>query len=138
MRRPSVQSYGTRGSRLWWLRAWRKTRPRCEPNSKPNSWRAAKTVEEAFPKPVTQSTTGPAAVADYQSSRATLRWYRRWLLLYKPARPRAWVPRVFFYLMAVELIALPFILFDPEERDDWIYGVIGVLALTLLFRGLSG
>ena len=71
------------------------------------------------------------------SARAPIPWYRRWLLLYKPVRAVAWLPRIFFYACVAEMIFILFSLLDPSERQDWQYAVIAFVFLIAIFRGLS-
>lgn len=48
------------------------------------------------------------------------RFWRRWLLLYKPVRPRAWVARIPFYLLILILLVVASQASnDPPRGDDW-------------------
>jgi len=98
---------------------------------------AASPVEEAYRQRAALVHPGNVDRAAYQDFRRSLSRSRRWLLLYKPPRALAWVPRLFFYGSLVEALAIPFTLIDPAERQDWQYGVIGILFLLVMFRALS-
>jgi hypothetical protein len=70
----------------------------------------------------------PATVSAQQ--RAKVGWFRRLLLLYPPPRKRAWVPRVFFYLVLVETIAYP--LLEPSNPDlRYFFVGVGVMLVIL-------
>jgi hypothetical protein len=81
----------------------------------------------------------PSSVLE-QSRIAHLGKLRRWFLLYRPSRRRAWVPRAFFYTFALYPVALfAAFLSDPVglQKDEWMgiaYLLIGDVALSLLFR----
>lgn len=98
---------------------------------------AAIPIEEAYRQPAGLAPASRIDRTNYAAFQRSVPRLRRWLLLYKPPRPIAWVPRVFFYLILAESIAIPFILLDPAERSDWQYAVIGFAFLLAVFRGLS-
>jgi hypothetical protein len=58
---------------------------------------------------------------------------RRWLLLYKPPRPRAWIPRIFFYYYYILSIPIrPFI-----TTHTVAFAVVYNLVVAFFFRWLS-
>jgi hypothetical protein len=66
--------------------------------------------------------------------------FRRWLLLYKPPRALAWLPRLFFYIYGV-LIVVSLIEWiaskDANQTDNATSLLIGSLVLCAIFRPLS-
>jgi hypothetical protein len=48
---------------------------------------------------------------DFLLWRQELPWWRRWLLLYKPARERAWIPRAIFYGYLIVTLLMPLLLY---------------------------
>jgi hypothetical protein len=95
---------------------------------------AAALVKGAFQQPISES-AAPSTLAEYSKLRNSLPRWRRWSLLYKPARTRAWIPRVLFYMFAVEGIVLVIVSWGDKEELSAI--VIGVLFWVFLFRSLS-
>ncbi len=59
---------------------------------------AAESVEKAFHVLAVQQASEAHAIQEHQRSRDSIPRLRRWLLLYKPPRARAWIPRIFFYI----------------------------------------
>jgi hypothetical protein len=84
----------------------------------------------AEPNPRQEDTPRVAVPAPAQSR------LRRWLLLYKPSRPVAWVPRLFFYFFAGSLAICT--LYIPRMGIG-LYLILGSFPalLAFLFRRLS-
>jgi hypothetical protein len=81
-----------------------------------------------------------ARSSDFQSRRKAIPSFRRWLLLYKPPRALAWLPRLFFYIYGV-LIVVSLIEWivskDANQTDNATSLLIGSLVLCAIFRPLS-
>ena len=60
----------------------------------------------------------PTLTAQRQRRLAHLPWIRRWLLLYQPLHPLAWLPRLFFYISVAFTVAVtPALLLDRSIVD---------------------
>ncbi len=94
---------------------------------------AAETVEKAFHVLAVQQASEAHAIQEHQRSQDSIPRLRRWLLLYKPPRARAWIPRIFFYIY---LFYTPFFPFLMGSDERWA-SVGGGLILIFVFRGLS-
>jgi hypothetical protein len=69
------------------------------------------------------------AAVEHKLYRASLSRFRRWLLLYKPPRSGAWIPRLMFYWI---LVSLPYI----ATRTDGAT-LLGAIIMIWAFRALS-
>jgi len=94
---------------------------------------AAESVEKAFHALALQQASEARALQERQRSRDSVSRFRRWFLLYKPPRARAWIPRTFFYLYVVYTPIFPFM---DDSTEAWA-AVGGGLVLVMLFRWLS-
>jgi hypothetical protein len=92
---------------------------------------SAEPVQQLFHK-TPANTPSLAGLADYLSFRSSLSRFRRWLLLYKPPRGRAWVPRIFFYYYLMTIPLRPFL-----SSHSMVFSVIYSLVMALFFRWLS-
>jgi hypothetical protein len=92
---------------------------------------AAEPVHQLFRKPPANAPR-VTSLAGYLSFRSSLSRFRRWLLLYKPPRGRAWVPRIFFYYYLMTIPLRPFL-----SRHSMVFSVVYSLVLALFFRWLS-
>lgn len=92
---------------------------------------AAEPVQLLFRKPP-ENAPRLAGLAEFLSFRSSLSRFRRWLLLYKPPRGRAWVPRIFFYYYVMTIPLRPFL-----SSHSMVFSVIYSLVLALFFRWLS-
>jgi hypothetical protein len=88
---------------------------------------AADSVQVAFRKPPAKVSPGtpPAQVS-------SLSRFRRWFLLYKPSRPRAWVPRIFFYYYVLSIPIRPMV-----TTHTVLFAVVYNLIVAFFFRWLS-
>lgn len=93
-------------------------------------------------KATTQVPSAASAAAMLAPAGARPSGIRRWLLLYRPPRAWAWIPRVFFYMYAFYFVFLPLSWIFPgflsrgnasSEVSLWITS----LFLMLFFRYLS-
>jgi hypothetical protein len=102
---------------------------------------AAQSVEEVYHKPATRQPSAHVAVSQYQEHRSSLSRIRRWFLLYKPPRWRAWVPRLFFYIYVLEASLAPFAPFVRRGGymgfPDRLVMFLGSVLAALVFRWLS-
>lgn len=99
---------------------------------------ATATVEEAFRPSALPVPAGNVAIADYDESRKSLSSFRRWLLLYKPPRGRAWIARLFFYVMVAETVFLPLMLAaSPGDRQAGPFLFFSSLFWIAVLRALS-
>jgi hypothetical protein len=97
-------------------KAWEQQRPAPEAKSREHA---------AQRENRTNNAASPATVIAPVRSR-----WRRWLLLYKPSRKVAWLPRVFFYYFAAFFVIVSFI--DPAPAVE-----ASLILLVFLFRYLS-
>lgn len=71
-------------------------------------------------------------VSAFQEKLHKLSFLRHTLLLYRPARQLAWVPRIFFFFFILEAIFIPFM--SPSDTfSDRFAGVFGCAILVLIF-----
>ena len=76
---------------------------------------------------------------EFQNRLGDLPFWRRLLLLYKPGRPNAWIPRLFFYVGLFFALLIPFGLAatEPTSHSDFLISE-GVFAVwILIFWSLS-
>lgn len=69
---------------------------------------AAKMVGDTFESFQAEVPTDMERLIEYERFRASISRFRRWLLLYRPPRARAWIPRFFFYYI---IVALPWLIY---------------------------
>ncbi len=66
--------------------------------------------------------------------------WREWLLLYRPARPLAWLPRIFFFAGLFLALLLLLTLADPAHafsRKDLLVVEVMLIVWMVIFRALS-
>lgn len=76
----------------------------------------------------------------FQSRLGDLSLWRRLLLFYRPARPTAWFPRIFFYAGVFCALLIPFGLAsptDPLTSHDFVISEAVFLVWIVIFRSLS-
>ena len=97
---------------------------------------AAESVEKAFCVLAVQRASEAQQASQHQRAQHSVSRVRRWLLLYKPPRARAWIPRLFFYLYLVYTPFFPFI--GPrKEPSEAAVGVLGGVLMIIIFRALA-
>lgn len=128
---------------------WSKALAAVDPEASPAALRskvkvevlaAAESVEKAFDVLAAQRASDGQALREHQRSQGSTSWFRRWFLLYKPPRARAWIPRVFFYLYVMDIVYLPFVLPHPPgstNHADVLGLVLGCVIAAVFFRWLS-
>jgi|GEM_PF-6131587 len=70
----------------------------------------------------------------FQAKLRSISGFRRFLLLYKPARAVAWIPRIFFFFFIFVILVGST---QPPYNKDTVAGVGGLLFLAVIFWFLS-
>jgi hypothetical protein len=122
--------------RVAFVQAWSDARIRLAPNE--TSTTQAFAIEQLdaifseFKLLAEQHAAEPVQAA--KERRSSVGWLRKVLLLYLPVRGRAWVPRIFFYVIALDTVLHPIFNWHEGEIGTFLFGA-GIL--LVLFWGIS-
>jgi hypothetical protein len=95
---------------------------------------AADSVEKAFHVLAVQQATDANVLREHEHSLDSISRVRRWLLLYRPPRVRAWIPRTFFYFYVIET---PLLAIFQMIGTGGKFGFLLSLAAVFIFRSVS-
>lgn len=98
---------------------------------------AAESVERAFHSLAMEQAKEVSARQTHERTLSTISQLRRWFLLYKPVRWFAWIPRVFFYIYALEAPLLPFVAERQKDFAARLFMFLGLSLFAAFFRWLS-
>jgi hypothetical protein len=124
------------GKRVAFLRTWAEARDELAPADAERTRNQVilqlDSIMDEFRTVSAQHAASPALAAS--EKRKAVGWFRKALLLYKPIRWRAWVPRIFFYLMVAETIGYGI---GRRHDPDIAYFYLGAAILLITLWGIS-